>query len=78
LFSEGHCTSRFKRARGTDPAYVDACGQGKVKNRIFCGRHKWMAPWLELRQPPALQDKLLETSRTLWLTELVLDAAWLS
>ena len=25
---------------------VDACGQGEVgvKNTIFCGRHKWMAP----------------------------------
>ena len=26
-------------------AHVDACGQGRgVKNRIFCGRHKWMTP----------------------------------
>ena len=28
------------------PAHVDACGQGEgVKNGIFCGRHKWMAPY---------------------------------
>jgi len=26
------------------PAHVDACGQGEVKNVIFCGHHKWMAP----------------------------------
>jgi len=27
------------------PAHVDACGQGEgVKNLIFCGCHKWMAP----------------------------------
>ena len=25
---------------------VDACGQGGVKNSIFCGRHKWMVPYL--------------------------------
>src|SRR6218665_3845222 len=54
----GHCTSRFKRAvciscrlrvdvhKGEEgPAHVDACGQGEgVKNLIFCGCHKWMAP----------------------------------
>src|SRR6218665_120452 len=30
---------------GRGPAHVDACGQGGVKNVIFCGRHKWMAPY---------------------------------
>ena len=31
------------------PAHVDACGQGEgVKNVIFCGRHKWMAPYIDL------------------------------
>src|SRR6218665_3524678 len=54
----GHCTSHFKRAVciscrpcvdvhkvGGGPGHVDACGQGEgVKNVIFCGRHKWMAP----------------------------------
>jgi len=29
---------------GGGPAHVNACGQGReVENRIFCGRHKWMA-----------------------------------
>ena len=31
------------------PAHVDACGQGEwgSKIRLFCGRHKWMTPWLK-------------------------------
>src|SRR6218665_2519671 len=56
----GNCTSHFKRAvciscrpcvdvhKGEGGlAHVDACGQGGggVKNVIFCGRHKWMAPY---------------------------------
>jgi len=57
LSPEGYCTSRFKRAMciscrphvdvhkmsegGLD--HVDR-GPEVVKNPIFCGRHKWMAP----------------------------------
>jgi len=48
---EGHCTSRFKRAVCIScRPHVDVHeGEGAqllwthgVKNRIFCGRHKWM------------------------------------
>src|SRR6218665_1577437 len=58
LGPEGHCTNRFKRAvciscrprvdcgrpqggRGVWPMWT---GEG-VKTLIFCGRHKWMAPF---------------------------------
>src|SRR6218665_1187541 len=53
---EGHCTSRFKRAmciscrphvdvhegEGAQLLWTHVDRGGRVKNRIFCGRHKWM------------------------------------
>jgi len=50
LGMESHCINRFKRAMciscgrpqgGGGPAHVDR----GIKNLIFCGCHKWMAPY---------------------------------
>ena len=40
----------YKGGRG-GLAHVDACGQGGegAINVIFCGRHKWMAPYVAVR-----------------------------
>src|SRR6218665_1866144 len=46
-----HVDRVWTSTRGRGPAHVDACGQGRgIKNLIFCGRHKWMAPCLLLQR----------------------------
>ena len=37
------------QGRWGDPAHVDACGQGRGQEPdFFCGRHKWMTPYVWL------------------------------
>ena len=42
-----HVDRVWTSTRGGGPAHADACGQegGRVKNLIFCGRHKWKASY---------------------------------
>jgi len=45
LGPEGHCTSLSKRVMCISCRGSGSCGQGEgVKNPIFWGHHKWMAP----------------------------------